>query len=81
MIKAVSTYIPACETADVIYSSKDRRESQTFNALDWLAQLVTHIPNKREQMMRYYGYYSNKARGMGLIMKDAVSVYAMPSYG
>jgi hypothetical protein len=31
------TYIPACETADgkakVIYSSKDRRESQTFNAL------------------------------------------------
>ena len=61
-------YIPAAGTADgqakVIYSSKDRRESQTFNALDWLAQLVTHIPNKGEQMVRYYGYYSNKARGM-----------------
>jgi hypothetical protein len=25
-----------------------------FDALDWLAQLVTHIPNKGEQMVRYY---------------------------
>jgi hypothetical protein len=25
---------------------------------------VTHIPNKGEQMVRYYGYYSNKSRGM-----------------
>jgi hypothetical protein len=33
-------------------------------ALDWLAQLVTHIPNKGEQMVRYYGYYSKKSRGM-----------------
>jgi len=32
--------------------------------LDWLAQLVTHIPNRGEQMVRYYGYYSNKCRGM-----------------
>jgi hypothetical protein len=31
-----------------------------------LAQLVTHIPNKGEQMVRYYGYYSNKSRGMRL---------------
>jgi len=27
------------------------------------AQLVTHIPNRGEQMVRYYGYYSNRARG------------------
>lgn len=33
-------------------------------ALDWLARLVTHIPNKGEQLVRYYGYYSNKSRGM-----------------
>ncbi|CFX31179.1 Uncharacterized, partial [Syntrophomonas zehnderi OL-4] len=26
--------------------------------------LVTHIPNKGEQIVRYYGYYSNKSRGM-----------------
>jgi hypothetical protein len=34
---------------------KDGRTSKTFEALDWLAQLVTHIPNKGEQMVRYYG--------------------------
>jgi len=32
--------------------------------LDWLAQLVTHIPSKGEQMIRYYGFYSNKSRGL-----------------
>jgi hypothetical protein len=32
--------------------------------LDWLAQLVTHIPSKSEQMIRYYGFYSNKSRGL-----------------
>jgi hypothetical protein len=62
------TYLPAKETLDgqakVIYRSKDGRTSKTFEALDWLAQLVTHIPNKGEQMVRYYGYYSNKSRGM-----------------
>jgi hypothetical protein len=31
---------------------------------DWLAQLVIHIPNKGEQMVRYYGFYSNKSRGL-----------------
>jgi hypothetical protein len=37
---------------------------KTFDALDWLAQLVTHIPTKGEQMVRYYGFYSNKLRGL-----------------
>ena len=62
------TYIAAADALDgqakVIYRSKDGRTSKTFEALDWLAQLVTHIPNKGEQMVRYYGYYSNKSRGM-----------------
>jgi hypothetical protein len=61
-------YLPAKDALDglakVIYRSKDGRTSKTFAALDWLAQLVTHIPNKGEQMVRYYGYYSNKSRGM-----------------
>ena len=62
------TYMPAKDTSDgqaiVIYRSKDGITSKTFKALDWLAQLVTDIPNKGEQMVRYYGYYSNKSRGM-----------------
>jgi len=61
-------YIPASETksgaAKVIYQSKSDTSSKTFEALDWLAQLTTHIPNRGEQMVRYYGFYSNKMRGM-----------------
>ncbi len=38
------TYLPAKEAMDgqakVIYRSKDGRTSKTFEALDWLAQLV-----------------------------------------
>ncbi len=29
-----------------------------------LAHMVTHIPTKGEQMVRYYGFYSNKSRGL-----------------
>ena len=43
--------------------SKDGRTTKTFDALDWLAQLVTHIPNRGEQTVRYYGFYSNRSRG------------------
>ena len=33
-------------------------------ALDWLARLTTHIPGRYKQTVRYYGWYSNKSRGM-----------------
>jgi hypothetical protein len=71
------TYVAANDSSDraakVIYQSKDGKTTKTFDALDWLAQLVTHIPNKGEQpveslkverMVRYYGFYSNKSRGL-----------------
>jgi hypothetical protein len=50
--------------AKVIYQGKDGTSTKTLDALDWLAQLGTHIPNKGEQMVRYYGFYSNKSRGL-----------------
>ncbi|HIJ57036.1 MAG TPA: hypothetical protein HPQ03_13065 [Deltaproteobacteria bacterium] len=46
------TYIPANDSSDgakVLYESKDGKTSKTFVALDWLAQLATHIPNRGEQ--------------------------------
>jgi hypothetical protein len=55
------TYIAADASADgvakVIYDSKNGKISKTFDALDWLVRLrrITHIPNKGEQMVRYYG--------------------------
>ena len=30
-----------------------------FPALDWILAITAHIPNKGEQLVRYYGYYSN----------------------
>ncbi|GAG34788.1 unnamed protein product, partial [marine sediment metagenome] len=48
----------------MIYESNDGKTKETFDALDWLALLTTHIPNRAEQMVRYYGYYSNKSCGM-----------------
>ncbi len=61
-------YIPVEESDDivakVINTSKDRKSRKVFCALDWLARLVTHIPGRYEQTVRYYGYYSNKFRGM-----------------
>ena len=48
----------------VIYTSKDSKTSEIIPALEFLARLITHIPNKGEQLVRYCGYYSNKARGI-----------------
>ena len=45
------------------YQSKDAKQTKTFDALDWLAAMCSHVPNRGEQMIRYYGYYSNVSRG------------------
>jgi len=61
-------YVPAKKSDDgvakVIYTSKDRKTRKVFTTLDWLARLVTHIPGRYEHTVRYYGYFSNKSRGM-----------------
>ncbi|EMS77964.1 IS91 family transposase [Desulfotignum phosphitoxidans] len=61
-------YVPVEDLADgiakVVYISKDGKSRKVFTALDWLARLTTHIPGRYEQTVRYYGWYSNKSRGM-----------------
>jgi hypothetical protein len=47
----------------VVYRSKDGKDQKPFPALEWLAAMCSHIPNCGEQMVRYYGYYSNVSRG------------------
>ena len=37
---------------------------QIFQPLDFLASVTQHIPDKGEHQIRYYGFYSNKNRGM-----------------
>jgi hypothetical protein len=47
----------------VTYTSKNGETHRIFPALEWLAAMCSHIPNRGEQMVRYYGYYSNVVRG------------------
>jgi hypothetical protein len=47
----------------VVYTSKDGKSIKVFPAMEWLAAMCWHIPNRGEQMVRYYGYYSNVVRG------------------
>jgi len=35
----------------------------TFEAVEFIARLVAHIPDKGQVMQRYYGYYANRTRG------------------
>ncbi len=55
------SYLP--EESKVNYQSKDGKQEKDFDALEWIAAMCSHVPNKGEQMVRYYGYYSNVSRG------------------
>ena len=48
----------------MIFESKGGKEEKLFDALDWLAAMTSHVPNKGEQMVRYYDHYSNASRGL-----------------
>lgn len=63
--------------AKVIYKDKSCTISETFKAIDWLALLMTHIPSKGEQLVRYYGFYSNKSRGVRKKLKIDDNVPAL----
>ena len=51
------------EPSEVIYRAKDGTEEKVFDALEWLVAKCSHIPDRGEQMVRCYGYYSNVCRG------------------
>lgn len=35
-----------------------------FDPLDFLAEVTQHVPDPGEHLIRYYGFYSNKSRGL-----------------
>jgi len=59
------TYLP--QNGRVVYHSRmnqtTRRNFEVFTAVDFLAAVTRHIPDKGAQIVKYYGWYSNKARG------------------
>ena len=57
------------QTGTVIYRSKmthgeNKRNFQIYTAEEFIAAITQHIPEKSFQMVRYYGWYSNKSRGV-----------------
>jgi putative transposase len=45
-------------------ASGPKRNFQVLAPLDFLAEFTQHIPAKGSHLIRYYGWYSNKSRGM-----------------
>ena len=54
-----------------------KRNFQILWPLDFLAEFTQHIPPKGSHLVRYYGWYSNKSRGMR--KKAAAEASAEPS--
>ncbi|MCP5007724.1 MAG: hypothetical protein GY941_27880 [Planctomycetes bacterium] len=43
---------------------KNKKNFQIYTAEEFIAAITQHIPEKSFQMVRYYGWYSNKSRGV-----------------
>jgi len=55
--------IEICDDIITYNHDSDYLSSAEFDALEFLAALSAHIPNKWEQLTRHLGYYSTRARG------------------
>jgi len=42
---------------------KEQKNFQIFDPLEFIAAITQHIPEKSFQLVRYYGWYSNRMRG------------------
>ena len=57
-------------------SAGPRRNYQLLSPLEFLAEFTQHIPPQGAHLIRYYGWYSNKARGL---RKKAAAAPSLPS--
>jgi len=48
------------------YKSKGGSQMKVFDVLEWLAAMCSHVPNKGEQMARYYVYSTASIRALNL---------------
>ena len=44
----------------------NKKNFEVYSAEEVIAAITQHIPEKSFQMIRYYGWYSNKSRGLRL---------------
>ena len=43
---------------------ENRKNFEVYSALEFIAAITQYIPNKFSQLSRYFGFYSNKSRGL-----------------
>jgi len=72
-------------TARVIYHGKPnprhRQAHEEFDPVDFIAAITQHIPDHGAQMVRYYGWYSNKSRGLRARKAQETASAALPPVG
>ncbi len=71
---------PPVETGTVrsMVGGGPSRNFQVFSALDFLAELTQHIPEKGEHLVRYYGGYSHRRRGIRAKLEKAKPSHDQP---
>jgi len=74
------------QTRTVIYRSKmthgkNRKNFQVFEADEFITAITQHIPEKSFQLVRYYGWYSNRTRGDRLRGGRSVDDEVLPAGG
>ena len=47
------------------HGNDNKKNFEVYTAEEFIAAIAQHIPEKSFQMVRYYGWYSNKSRGIG----------------
>jgi hypothetical protein len=67
---------PDPESAELATGTK--RNFQVLSPLDFLAEFTQHIPAQGAHLIRYYGWYSNKSRGL---RKKAAATLTSPDHG
>jgi hypothetical protein len=58
-----------------------KRNYEVLSPLDFLAEFTQHIPAKGAHLVRYYGWYSNKSRGLRRKAEQAAAIRAQDSLG
>ncbi len=76
-------YVPAngaCSLFPTNSAAGPKRNFQVLGPLEFLAEFTQHIPAKGAQLIRDYGWYSNKFRGMRrrAAMRAATKAWGLP---
>ncbi len=59
----------------------NQREVETFDPAEFLARVIMHIPEPRRHLIRFYGWYSNVARGKRRLREEVAGSACLSGEG